>query len=111
MIRYISLFLTLAAAGCARLAPVPSTVPDLPGLPESQEAPAAFDFASNGVVDDATHQADRTALGLSTTRSPAENAIRPPHPAAAVRWPSCAPAIGISKDASSTRAFRSPAAP
>ena len=62
MMRYISLFLTLAAAGCARLAPVPSTVPDLPGLPESQEAPAAFDFASNGVVDDATHQADRTAF-------------------------------------------------
>jgi len=62
MMRYISLFLTLAAAGCARLAPVPSTVPDLPGLPESQEAPAAFDSASNGVVDDATHQADRTAF-------------------------------------------------
>src|SRR5438132_6788457 len=62
MMRYISLFLTLAAAGCARLAPVAGTVPDLPGLPESQEAPAAFDSASNGVVDDATHQADRTAF-------------------------------------------------
>jgi hypothetical protein len=60
MMRYISLFLTLAAAGCARV--VPSTVPDLPGLPESKEAPAAFDSASNGVVDDATHQADRTAF-------------------------------------------------
>src|SRR6266478_4517135 len=62
MMRYISLFLTLAAAGCTRLAPVPSTAPDLPGLPESQEAPAAFDSASNGVVDDTTHQADRTAF-------------------------------------------------
>src|SRR5437870_10353958 len=62
MMRYISLCLTLAAAGCARLAPVPRTVPDLPGLPESQEAPAAFDSASNGVVDDATHQSDRTSF-------------------------------------------------
>jgi len=62
MIRYISLFLTLAAAGLRSPGAVPSTVPDLPGLPESQEAPAAFDFASNGVVDDTTHQADRTAF-------------------------------------------------
>jgi CxxC motif-containing protein (DUF1111 family) len=62
MLRYISLFLTLAVAGCARVAPVPSPVPDLPGLAEAQEAPAAFDSASNGVVDDATHQADRTAF-------------------------------------------------
>lgn len=60
MMRYISLLLALAAAGCARVTQVPSTLPDLPRLPESQEAPAAFDSASNGVVDDATHQADRT---------------------------------------------------
>jgi CxxC motif-containing protein (DUF1111 family) len=62
MMRYISLSLTLAAAGCARVAPVPSIVPDLPGPPESQEAPAAFDSASNGIVDDATHKADRTSF-------------------------------------------------
>jgi CxxC motif-containing protein (DUF1111 family) len=62
MMRYISVLLALAAAGCARVAQVPSTVPDLPGLPGSQEAPAAFDSASNGVVDDATHQADQKAF-------------------------------------------------
>jgi CxxC motif-containing protein (DUF1111 family) len=62
MMRYISLSLMIAVANCARLALVPSTLPELPGLPESQEAPAAFDSASNGVVDDATHQADRTAF-------------------------------------------------
>src|SRR6267378_2475326 len=62
MMRYISLSLMIAVANCARLALVPSTVPELPGLPESQEAPAAFDSAANGVVDDATHQADRTAF-------------------------------------------------
>jgi CxxC motif-containing protein (DUF1111 family) len=62
MMRYISLFFALAAIGCARVAPMPSTMPDLPGLPDSQEAPAAFDSASNGVVDDATHQADQKAF-------------------------------------------------
>src|ERR1700730_9429688 len=60
MMRYISLCLMLAAAGCARVAPVPSFVPDLPDLQGSQEAPAAFDSKSNGMVDDATHEADRT---------------------------------------------------
>jgi CxxC motif-containing protein (DUF1111 family) len=60
MMRYISLCLALAATGCAYVAPVPSYVPDLPGLTGSQEAPAAFDSKSNGMVDDATHDADRT---------------------------------------------------
>jgi CxxC motif-containing protein (DUF1111 family) len=58
MMRPVSLLLALAAAACVR-AP---TVPDLPGAPASQEAPAAFDSASNGLVDAATHQADEKAF-------------------------------------------------
>jgi len=58
--RYIGFFLTLAAAGCTRR--MPSAMPDDPRQAQSQEAPAAFDSASNGVVDAGTHEADRTAF-------------------------------------------------
>src|SRR5256712_1493499 len=101
MMRYISLFLTLAAAGCARLAPVPSTVPDLPGLPESQEAPAAFDSASDGVVDDATHQADRTAFDAIEDIS---DRLRPLHNAQSYRESHQNPASGRGSHAAELRA-------
>ena len=52
----------------------------------NSEAPAGFDNKSNGLVDDATHQADQDkfdetegepmALGPSTTPNPAGNATR-----------------------------------
>src|SRR2546425_11197124 len=104
MMRYISLFLTLAAAGSARLAPVPSTVPDLPGLPESQEAPAAFDPASNGVVDDATHQADRTAFDAIEDIS---DGLGPLHNAQSCRECHQNPASGGGSQVAELRAGRS----
>jgi CxxC motif-containing protein (DUF1111 family) len=60
--RHISLLLALSAAGCVRAPPVPGTAPDLPSAPAAQEAPAAFDGASNGIVSDAIHQTDRQAF-------------------------------------------------
>ncbi len=49
------LALGAAAAGC--LPPVPGNMPPLPA--PLQEAPAAFDGLPNGLVDEATHDADR----------------------------------------------------
>jgi CxxC motif-containing protein (DUF1111 family) len=44
------------------MAPARRPAPDFSGLPGTQEVPAAFDDASNGMVDEATHRADRTAF-------------------------------------------------
>ncbi len=60
MIRVVLLLLALCAGGCACLPPVPGNAPDLPGPLE--DAPAAFDGLPNGLVDEATHQADREAF-------------------------------------------------
>ncbi|HEU4385233.1 MAG TPA: di-heme oxidoredictase family protein [Anaeromyxobacteraceae bacterium] len=59
MTRSAGLLLALcASAGC--LPPVPGNMPPLPA--PLQEAPAAFDGLPNGLVDQATHQADREAF-------------------------------------------------
>lgn len=60
MTRVARLLLALCAGGCACLPPVPGNPPELPGPLE--EAPAAFDGLPNGLVDEATHRADRDAF-------------------------------------------------
>jgi CxxC motif-containing protein (DUF1111 family) len=55
MTRAIRVLLALCLAGCVR-APIPPS-PPLP--PPAEEAPAAFDGAPNGLVDQATFDADR----------------------------------------------------
>jgi len=83
MMRYISLFLR-SRLPAAPLGAVPSPCPTFRACRNRKKHPR-FDSASNGVVDDTTHQADRTAFdaieGSATawalyTRSPAGNAIR-----------------------------------
>jgi CxxC motif-containing protein (DUF1111 family) len=52
--RHVALLLSMSLAGCIR-APSASVPPE----PSGPEAPAAFDGASNGLVDAATHAADQ----------------------------------------------------
>jgi len=70
------LLLALCAAGAACLPPVPAHLPDLPAPLE--EAPAAFDGSPNGLVDQATHDADREvfdeAEGIDEGLGPLHNA-------------------------------------
>jgi len=74
--RVARLLLALCAGGCACLAPVPGHMPELPA--PLQEAPAAFDGLPNGLVDEATHQADREAFdeaeGIDDGLGPLHNA-------------------------------------
>ena len=51
--RRIAILLSLSLAGCVRAPPA------IPPEPSGPEAPAAFDGASNGLVDAAAHAADR----------------------------------------------------
>ncbi len=57
MTRVARLLLALGTFGAACLRPVPGNMPPLPG--PLQEAPAAFDGQTNGLVDQATHDVDR----------------------------------------------------
>ena len=85
--------------------------------PNSTEAPTGFDNKSNGVADDATHQADQTkfegveqlsdGLGPLYTHSPAANATRVRCQAAPLRWRNCASAIRGQRDTSAIRTSRS----
>jgi CxxC motif-containing protein (DUF1111 family) len=59
--RKIALLVVLCGAGCTT-APAVRSSPNFSGLPGTQEAPAAFDDGSNGLVDEATHRADRAAF-------------------------------------------------
>ena len=76
MTRIARLLLALCAGGCTCLAPVPGHAPELPSPLE--EAPAAFDGLPNGLVDEATHQADREAFdeaeGIDDGLGPLHNA-------------------------------------
>jgi CxxC motif-containing protein (DUF1111 family) len=60
VIRMVPLLLAFCVAGWACLPSVPGNMPELPAPLE--EAPAAFDGLPNGLVDEATHQADRDAF-------------------------------------------------
>ena len=53
--------LTLALTACGASAPSPPFTPPVPSQSAS-EAPTGFDSKSNGVVNDSTHDADRTAF-------------------------------------------------
>jgi CxxC motif-containing protein (DUF1111 family) len=55
--RHVALAVSLSLAACVRAPP-----PAIPPQPSGPEAPAAFDGASNGLVDEATHAADRDAF-------------------------------------------------
>ena len=80
------------------------------------EAPAGFDNGSNGITDEATHQADlakfdeveQIANGPDrySTRSPAANATRIRFPGARAKYPSCASAIWIAMGTSKIPRFR-----
>ncbi|HYQ82250.1 MAG TPA: hypothetical protein VEP68_12140, partial [Anaeromyxobacteraceae bacterium] len=56
-------FLLALCVGCGRLPPVPGNPPGPPG--PTEEAPAAFDGLPNGLVDQATHDADREVFDES----------------------------------------------
>jgi CxxC motif-containing protein (DUF1111 family) len=59
--RKSALLVAVCGVGCT-MAPAARHAPSFSGTPGVQEAPAAFDDASNGMVDEATHHADRTAF-------------------------------------------------
>jgi len=94
--RPVPLLLALCAA-C--LPPVPAHVPELPGPLE--EAPAAFDGSPNGLVDQATHDADREVFDEAEG---IEEGLGPLHNAQACRECHQNPASGGSSQVTELRA-------
>jgi len=93
------LLLALCAAGAACLPPVPAHLPELPGPLE--EAPAAFDGSPNGLVDQATHDADREVFDEAEG---IEEGLGPLHNAQACRECHQNPASGGSSQVTELRA-------
>ena len=97
--RLAALLLVPCALGSACLPPVPGNAPELPGSLE--EAPAAFDGLPNGLVDEATHHADREIFDEAET---VEDGLGPLYNAQSCRECHQNPASGGNSQVSELRA-------